>query len=344
MRTAVGALGGVVVLLICASVARAEDLEDESFSLRLAAAQSRFSRFTDAAGLAGAGAGSPWSSSPNPAAVGLNPSAGPRHLGASAQYAYMTFQAGTDVHVASLSGAWEGSGGWGNWQPSVLGLTSNRATTKDGLDFEWDAGSVEVQWGRELCCGTAFGVNVGFLTSEMTFDLGPLPASESTADTYTLRLGVLRKASEKLHIGLTVEGQASRSETTLYDLLGLGFGSMVVKDTTYGLLVRAGIYTFLTKDLTLYADYQAAWFEDDTGSLTTHRLSLGLDQTVIRGVYARVGTLLDAYGNAAFTAGIGVAPSERVFIDASFQYDMFPEISPEFGRGDTFGLGVTLLF
>ena len=51
MRTGVGAMCGVVVLVTCASFAWAEDLEDVSFSLRLAAAQSRFSRFTGAAGL-----------------------------------------------------------------------------------------------------------------------------------------------------------------------------------------------------------------------------------------------------------------------------------------------------
>jgi len=330
-------------LLAAAANAFAEDIENKSFSLRLAAAQSRFARFTDSAGLAGAGAGSPWSSSPNPASTGMNASVGPRRWGTSAQYALLSFEAGTLVHVASLSGAHE-SCSWGNWQPSILGLASNRATTRDGLTFEWAAWSAEVQWGKKVTQDTSVGVNVSYLASEMDFDLGPLQVTSSTAGTWGLRTGVLHRVNERLFFGCTLDGQASASDTTVHDFMGLGIGDIEVSDTTYTLLGRVGLYTFLTKDLTLYADYQVGYFGDDTGSLVTHRLLAGLDQTVIRGLYLRAGTALDIYGNAALTLGVGVTPSERLMIDLSYQYDMFPEIAPEFGRGDSFGLGLSVLF
>ncbi len=57
------------LLWLTVGTAWAEDLEDKDFGLRLSAALTRFSRYPDSAGLAGAGAGSPWSSSPNPAGV-----------------------------------------------------------------------------------------------------------------------------------------------------------------------------------------------------------------------------------------------------------------------------------
>ena len=164
-----------VALLVTAPDAFAGDIERKSFSLRMSAALTRFARYPDSAGLAGAGAGSPWSSSPNPASTGMNPATGPRHWGASTQYSLISFEAGTLVHVASLSGSRE-TCSWGNWQPSILGLTSNRATTRDGLDFEWEALSAEVQWGKKISSDTSVGVNVNFLTSQMDFGLGPLDA------------------------------------------------------------------------------------------------------------------------------------------------------------------------
>ena len=343
MRHGMGCVLSAVALLATASGAFASDVEDKSFSLRLAAAQSRFARFTDAAGLGGAGAGSPWSSSPNPASTGMNASVGPRRWGTSAQYALLSFEAGTLVHVASLSGAHE-TCSWGNWQPSILGLSSNRATTRDGLTFGWEAWSAEVQWGKKISHDTSVGVNVSYLASEMDFDLGPFEVSSSTAGTWGLRTGVLHKATDKLFLGATIDGQAAASDTTVHDFMGLGIGDIEVSDTTYTLLGRVGLYTFLTKDLTLYADYQVGYFDDDTGGLLTHRILAGLDQTVIRGLYLRAGTVLDIYGNTALTLGVGVTPSERLLIDLSYQYDMFPEIAPEFGRADTFGVGITVLF
>ena len=155
---------------------------------------------------------------------------------------------------------------------------------------------------------------------------------------------MLHEVNERLFFGFALDGQAATSDTTAYDFMGLGIGDVDVRDTTYTLLGRMGFYTFLTDDLTAYVDYQAGYFTDDTGSLLTNRIFVGLDQTVIRGLYARVGTVLDTDGNVALALGIGLAPSERLLIDLSYQYDMFPEIAPEFGRGDTFGLGVSVLF
>jgi hypothetical protein len=330
-------------LVASASGARAEDLEEKGFGLRFTAALSRFSRYPDSAGIGGAGGGSPWSSSPNPASSGMNPAVGPRRFGASAQYAHVFFDEGTDVDVVSVSGAYDG-GGWGSWQPSFLAVTTDRAETADGLTFEWDAWGVELQWGREIDGCTALGVNLSVLDSDTEFDLGPLEVSDGRSTTYGVRVGALHEFSTCLHAGVAVEWSAAPSETTLHDFLALGTGDATVEDTTHALLVRPGIYAHLGRDLTLYADYQFARFSDDTGSLVTHRVAAGLDLTVTRGLYARAGGIVDRWGNLSVTAGIGLAPSERLMIDLSVQANMFPEIEPEFGRAHVLGIGVTVLF
>ena len=121
----------------------------------------------------------------------------------------------------------------------------------------------------------------------------------------------------------------------LAGLGGAGGGSLVV---------RPDLYTFLTRNLTLYAEYVFSRFSDGTGTLVNHRGAVGLDLTITRGIYARAGAVPDRWGNLSGTVGLGVNPSERVMIDLSWQVNMFPEIEPEFGRGDTLGLGLTVLF
>ena len=69
MRIGNGTVVGMALLLV-AVAARAEDFDDEPFSLRFPSALSRFSRYPDVAGVAGASTGAIWGSSPNPAATG----------------------------------------------------------------------------------------------------------------------------------------------------------------------------------------------------------------------------------------------------------------------------------
>ncbi len=333
----------LLLLLGAAGPVSADDLEDKDFGLRLSAALTRFSRYPDSAGLAGAGGGSPWSSSPNPASSGMNPSTGPKHYGASAQYAQIHFDEGTIAHVASVSGSYDHDR-WGSWQPSVLAVTTNRATRSDGPTFEWDVGGAELQWATMVGCDTAVGVNLSWLDSEMDFDLGSIDVSESDSTTLGLRVGALRRCPNDFHIGVAVELSGARAKTTTHDFMGLGAGDTVDRDTTYAFTVRPGIYKFLTKDLTAYVDYQFGHFWDHTGTLTAHRLFAGLDLTVREGVYVRAGTILDNFNNAAATFGIGIAPSETLYIDLAYQYDVLPEVELEFGKSHVFSLGVTVLF
>ena len=77
------ALWTLVAIACMSGTAQADDLEDKGFGLRLSAALTRASRYPDSMAIGGAGGGSPWSSSPNPASSGLNPSVGSSGWGAS---------------------------------------------------------------------------------------------------------------------------------------------------------------------------------------------------------------------------------------------------------------------
>lgn len=337
------ALWMVAPIILTAGAVHADDLEDKGFGLRLSAALTRASRYPDSMAIGGAGGGSPWSSSPNPASSGLNPSVGKSGWGASAQHFQVLLESGSRIRAYSLSAAYDG-GSWGNLQPAVLLLDTNRAAMKNGLTFDWEVVSGELQWARKINPCTAIGANLSYLESELDFDFGPLPAVESSSKTYSVRLGVLRRLARKTHVGVAVEYSHAPSETTEYDFMGLGVGTRRSEDTTHGITVRPGAYFFLTKDLTAYVDYQFAWFKDDTESLGLHRLHFGFDQTVIEGVYLRTGGILDSEGNGTWTVGVGIAPSESVYIDLAYQLNMFPELNPEFGRADVFGVGLTVLF
>jgi opacity protein-like surface antigen len=339
MRTLLATL----VILVTAGQAAADGIDDARMSNRLAAAISRFPRYADTGGYAGASAGSRYSSAVNPAGSAFSPACGDNGLGTSLQYADLVTEQGTRVHIAAFSLSIDG-GEWGVFQPSFLVLDSNRASMKDGIDFAWSGWSAEVQWSRKVTDTTAVGVNLSYLESEMDFGMGELDISEAMSKTYQLRLGVLHEFTKRFFAGIAVDYAVAPSRTRAFDFMGLGTGTEREDDTSEQFIVRPGIYTFLTDDLTLYADYQFATFEDDTGRLTVHRFYVGADQTVTEGLYARLGTAVDTEGNVSLALGLGIAPSETVYVDIAYQYDVFPELEPEFGRADLFSIGLTVLF
>ena len=121
----------LLALCLAADVVWAVDLDDADFGLRFTAAITRFSRYPDVAGMGGASAGSRWSSGINPASTGWSPPVGKRKWGIASQYSHIMFDNGTDVNILSGSAAFETKNS-GTFQPAVLGLGSNTATTLQG--------------------------------------------------------------------------------------------------------------------------------------------------------------------------------------------------------------------
>ena len=109
-------------------------------------------------------------------------------------------------------------------------------------------------------------------------------------------------------------------------------------------MLRPGVHWEYRERSRLYLDYQFAVFTDDTGTLREHRLFAGVDHMVFEPLAVRAGTLVDDFGNVAWSVGVGIFPSERVFIDIAYQQDMFPEVEREFGDAQVFAISVSVSF
>jgi hypothetical protein len=264
-------------------------------------------------------------------------------LGTSVQYAGVVTEEGTRLDVASLSFSID-AGDVGILQPSFLVLDSNRASMSDGIDFSWRGWSAEVQWSRKIADDLAVGANLSYMASTTDFRMGSIRLTEARSATWQLRLGLLHEVSDRFYFGVDLEGSAAPSRARNFDFLGTGAGTDHDRDTTVGAAIRPGIYAFLTDDLTIYADYQFAAFRNDSGHLMVHRLYVGFDQTIVDGLYLRGGGVVDHEGNVSLAVGVGIAPSDSVYVDVAYEHDMFPELEPEFGRADLFGIGLTVLF
>jgi hypothetical protein len=337
------ALVFAVFLLLPSPDLRAGEIDDAEFGLRLTAAISRFSRYPDVAGMGGASAGSRWSSSVNPASTGWSPPVGENGWGLSLQGSGVLLEEGTRLWLFSESVAVD-AGNLGVFQPALLQLRSNRATTRQDLDFEWDGLYAELQWGLKISDSTALGLNLNFLTSEMDFDMGSVRIARSSGETYAARAGVLWEQSPNLYLGAAIDYGVNPSKSKTYDFMGLGIGTTIERDTLHQFLFHPGLSWLVTEDLTITFDYQFGLFHDDTGTLRVHRFYAGFDQTLTEGVYLRAGLVADTEGNLSPSAGLGIAPSESVLIDLSWQRNLFPEIEEEFGDSNVLSLSLTLLF
>ncbi len=335
-------LFGILLLLGPGSVL-AGDYDGKDLSLRIPATISRFASYGDVAGVGGASAGSKWSSSMNPASAAWRRIPGDIHLSVSPQYSAIHFDEGGTWHVITEAVTWD-AGRLGTFQPGMAQLRSGSHRTRQGYDLEMDLDYAQFQWGRHWGEKWALGGGINFASSETTASFGSTTISRSRGESYGFRIGALHQPVEKLLAGLVLDYAVSPSRTRMYDFMGLGIGTTTEKDTTHQFLVRPGVSYEYAKDSAVYVDYQFGTFFNHTGHLTANRLYLGVDHRIVDWLFVRGGTALDLRGNAAWTAGLGVYPCDRLSIDVAFQRDMFPELAPEFGRSWTFTLSVSIAF
>jgi len=345
LRRAAPWVSSALLLAGLAAPVLAKGFEDESLSLRLPAALSRFATYGDVAGLGGASAGSKWASSINPASVAWEPIAGDLRLAFSPQYSNLAFENGSRLDVFAEAFTWD-LGEFGVIQPSLAQVRSNAATTRQGLDFRMDMDFAQIQWAKRFGDDWALGANVNFTKSETRYDLGPLDidVSESDGETYGFRLGTLHRPAPRLLAGLVFDYAFSPGRTTLFDFMGTGVGDVRVKDTMHQYLLRPGVSYEYAKDSAVYADYQYGAFRDGSGHLEVHRFYTGVDHRVYDGLFLRGGVAMDVRGNTAWAVGLGIYPTERLSIDVGYQQDMFPELEPEFGRSKTLTISVGITF
>lgn len=342
-------LGGVVAALAFAAVcgqatpAGADPFEKYDFSLRFPAAISRFSSYADVAAAGNAQAASEWSSSINPASAAWPQDRTYKHS-FTPQFTAITFQEGTNLYVTSEALTIDG-GDWGAFLPAMAQIRSNEEDDSDGTGFEFDANYFQLQWAKMLAPDLALGANFNVTFSDTRFSLGDLELAQTKSETYNIRLGAVHQTWKQVRTGLVFDYAIAPSRTRIPDAFDEGIGTQHSNDTTHQFLLRPGIAWEYAKGSDFYVDYQGGVFFNDTGTLWTHRVALGIDHALIDKIlFARVGTTIDLRGDAAATAGLGASLSDRISLDFAYQYNMFPEIRPEFGPAQTFTVSLSIAF
>ena len=339
----VGQLRGTIIVLFCclllaAGQATGRDLSAVDFSLRLPAALSKFSPYSDVAGVGGASAGSQYQTSINPAASDWQPAA-PYTVGLSPQYQGVVFERGPTVHVAFESLTLKLPEG-GSVVPAAVQLRSVGSTAGPFTLLDGDYG--QLQWGYKFADRLAVGLNVNYTSLGTRVGAGGMTFANSQAETLDFRGGVLGAVANHLLVGMVFDYARSPATTNL--LVPACACTMQLTGTTRQVLTRVGSSYEYAEKSSIYFDYQYADFWNSTGEFTTHRLFSGIEHQIRPWLYARAGVAFDARGGLSPTAGIGIYPSDNVSIDIGFQSDMFRELAPELGSSKQFGISLAVTF
>lgn len=337
------------------------DISDYAYSLRFPAATSRFGSYPDVAALGGAQAASEWSSSINPASAAWPHPERPFRHSLAAQFATISFAEGNRFDVYAEAPVID-AGAWGVFLPSAAQVRSNRATMRpgpgevEGNAFDFDANFFQLQWGKLVTERTAVGALVGFSDSTTRIDSHGFELAYSRAETYTVRLGVVHQALDRLRLGLVAEYAAAPTRTralkvdpvTQFPVVNPLTGvprRVNVNDTTHQILLRTGLTWEYAKGGDFYLDYHGGVFWDDSGEFWVHRFPVGIEQALVPDIlWARVGATFDTRGDIVFTTGLGVSLGPRASLDMAYQSAAFPEIRPEFGTADSFVFSVAIGF
>ena len=133
--------------------------------------------------------------------------------------------------------------------------------------------------------------------------------------------------------------------TNYYAIPAFSMPESHVYDNTRQFLARPGVTWEYMDESTIYLDYQFATFWNNEGTLNTHRVFAGIEHKLFEGLFARGGTTVDMCQQAyAWTGGVGFYPTSWVSLDLAYQYDMFPELAREFGRGQTLNVSLSFTF
>ncbi len=335
--------GAIIVLVGClllaAGQARARDLSTVDFSLRLPAALSKFSPYSDVAGVGGASAGSQYQTSINPAATDWQP-AQPYTVGISPQYQALVFSRGPTLHVAFESLTLK-LPEWGSLQPAAVQLRSDGSTAGPFTLLDGDYG--QLQWGYKFTDRLAVGLNVNYTSLGTRAGAGGVTYATGHGETVNVRGGLLGAVADHLLLGLVLDYATTPTTANLLDPT-TGECCVRLTDTTRQVLARVGSSYEYAEKSSIYFDYQYADFWNSTGHFSTHRLFSGIEHQISSWLYARAGVAYDARGGVSPTAGLGLYPSANTSIDIGFQSNMFRELAPEYGSSKQFGISLSVTF
>ncbi len=328
-----GAVAVAAVLLGPPGALGGSNYSDKPFSVRLPPA---FVRFTEVTVGGGGTAASRTSSAINPASSAWTKMPFKLGLTAAPYYSYIGFENDNVLHLFGESLTWD-SGACGVFQPTLAQIRSNRHADRQGLVFDYRVDTFQLTWGKRFD-DVAVGATFNFNLAEIVRKLGPMRVAKSNAESYRFRVGGLWAPAKKWLTGLVFEYGFAPYRST-----ALGFGPqgqpITVKTTgcPQQLLVRPGVSYAYDEHSMVYLDYAYGRFADDDGYyLNSHRFSAGVDHQLLKWLFVRGGVSVDVRGNAGLTAGVGVHLSRHCGLEFGYQYDVLPELRPEFGRSHIF--------
>jgi len=329
-------LGPVAILLavvILPSAALAgSDFDDKGFGLRLPPA---FIRFRQVTAMGGETAASRFSSAINPASADWSKVPGKYRLVIAPYYSAVIFSEGPRIDTTSQTLNWQ-SLTWGTFQPTLAQIRSNNETTRDKLDFDYTVDVYQVQWGKRVG-DAAIGFNFNYSSVELKRRttvpfIGDINTVNSTSESYRFRVGGLYQPREKWLTGVAFEYGFAPYRSILTLPRGFGFVQRKVKGVAHQFVLRPGVSYEYAERSTIYADYQLGAFVDGNNEFWLNRFFVGVEHAVTEWLCLRANGSMDHRGNLGGSVGIGAHVSEFCSFDFGYNYNMYPELGPEFGR------------
>jgi hypothetical protein len=311
-------------------------LAAEPFSLRFTSALDRFPNSADTAALS-ASVGSARGASVNPAAIGWNKFKG--HA-ITPTYSFLDFNNGTHLEVATATYT-RGLGNNGNLQFTFTKVISNEEMMANSpLLYDYKMNYYKTQWGYHVSDDLAIGVNLNYSNSETNNSIPNVGAKylKSESETFGTAIGAIYRLTPKMLMGLTLDYSESPSTTDIYKY------NLTQNDTVRKLSTKAGMSYRIIPSTYVNFDLQYGSFKNNKDKFEVGRASLGVEHTLVEYLVFKAGTVFDADGNKSVTGGLRLYPSKKVNIDMGYQYNMYPEVKPEFGTSSlyTISLGVML--
>lgn len=340
---------GVVIVSLSLSAWGGSEYGGYGFEVRLPSA---FMRFTEVSALGGETVANRYSSAVNPASAGWVELRGKYGVVLAPYYSNITFGEGTVIQIFGESVTWD-SGEWGIFQPTLSQIRSNKESMSNGLDFDYEVDTFQLQWGKRFDdwgIGATFNVAWADVITDGSPVVGVHVHSKGEAESYRFRFGGLWEFEEKWLGGLIFEYGFAPFESELTTTVAMPFPLppmvTVVRDsgTQHQFMLRPGISYEYDLLCSVFLDYQVGMFDSPDDYLCSHRVSAGVDHRMLEWLVGRVCGAVDGRGNLSCTAGVSAFLGENVTCHLGYQYDSLPELRPEFGRSHTFQATVSLSF
>lgn len=313
------------------------DLQQSPFSLRFPATFSHFSPFADVAAKGGAATASPFGSSPTLTGIawGFQPEA--FDYQASLNYDFLTFDSGTDLHLATQTLAFD-AGELGIFRVALIEFQSADGQTRlSPVEYDFELLGTRLDWSKKFG-DYGIGAGLGFTHAETRFSTPALRVSDSEKDNWTFRLGGQRQLGERWLIAAMAD--YGNGSTDGVQGVAPGLKRYFVEDSEQW-VVQTGLAFLITPQAVAHLDYQYGWFGNETEDLQMHRWSAGTDIPLSSWFLLRAGASTDQYGNLGWSGGFAVLPRKGTSINLAYQNGMMPELDREFGKAQMFNLSLS---